>query len=99
MASFKALTVSTNATVAAGDHLGFWISEEAVGGRGVGFTSLIPYCHLEYHTCATNGTKAPAGQRTFQQAGGQNSWRGLEANISPIQERRGVGVKFFATVN
>lgn len=92
------MSVPLNSTVAAGDNLGLSIAETTSDGSPLGFTGLIPYCHLEYNTSATNGPSAPAGQRTFQQAAGHNSWRGLQGNITPIQERMGVGVKFFATV-
>lgn len=99
LTSFKAMAVPLNSTVAAGDQLGFVIAETTSDGSRLGFQNLVPYCHLEYQTGAANGPLAPAGQRTFQQAAGQNSWRGLQGNISPIQERLGVGIKFFATVN
>lgn len=89
------MSVPLNVTVAEGDNLGFSIAETTFDGSPTGFTSLIPYCHLEYQT---NLTSAPEGQRTFQQGSGQNSFRGLQGNISPIQERSGVGVKFFSTV-
>lgn len=93
------MSVPLNSTVAAGDNLGFSIAETTSDSSATGFTGLVPYCHLEYTTNATNGPTAPAGQQTFQQGAGQNSYRGLQGNISPIQERSGVGVKFFATVN
>lgn len=92
------MSVSLNSTVAAGDNLGFSIAETTYDNTPNGFIGLVPYCHLEYNTNATNGTEAPEGQRTFQQGSGQNSYRGLQGSITPIQERRGVGVKFFATV-
>lgn len=93
------MSVPLNNTVAAGGNLGFSIAETTSDGSALGFTGLIPYCHLEYDMSATNGPSAPAGQCTFQQVAGHNSWRGLQGDISPIQERMGVGVKFFATVN
>lgn len=97
--SFKAMQVSLNSTVAEGDNLGFVIAETAVSSApGEGTTNLLPFCYLEYSTNATNGPTAPSGQVTFQQGAGQNSLRGLDANITPIQVRDGVGIKFFTTV-
>lgn len=88
-----------NSTVAAGDNLGFSIAETTDTGGATGFSGLVPYCHLEYTTNVTNGPPAPAGQVTFEQGAGQNSLRGLQGQLSPVQVRSGVGVKFFSTVN
>lgn len=96
--SFQAMHVALNATVAAGDQLGFYVAEATESGAPTGGTSLVPYCHLEYNTGAANGPAAPAGQVAFQQGAGQNSLRGLQATLSPVQERAGRGVKFFSTV-
>lgn len=95
--SFKAMAVPTNATVAQGDQLGFYIGDPA-SASAEGSSNLIPYCHLEYNIGAPNGSETPAGQLAFQQAGGQNSFRGLDGTTSPIQERSGKGIKFFTTV-
>lgn len=91
------MSVPTNATVAQGDQLGFYIADPA-SASAEGSLNLIPYCHLEYNVGATNGPETPAGQLAFQQAGGQNSFRGLDGTTSPVQERTGKGIKFFATV-
>lgn len=98
--SFKAMQVPLNTTVAQGDQLGFYITEASTGipGSSTGPANYIPYCHLEYHIGAPNGSATPAGQVTFQQGAGQNSLRGLQMDLSAIQERAGRGVKFFSTV-
>lgn len=98
--SFKAMQVPLNATVAQGDQLGFYITEVALVATqpGAAPPNLIPYCHLEYNIGAPNGSATPEGQVTFQQGQGQNSLRGLQMNLSPIQERSGRGIKFFANV-
>lgn len=96
--SFKAMSVPLNATVAAGDQLGFYIAEVTPAGAPRGGNSLVPYCHLEYNTGATNGPAAPEGQIIFQQGAGQNSWRGLQMSLSPVQERTAKGIKFFTSV-
>lgn len=95
------MTVPLNGTaVAEGDQLGFYIAEATIqAGPGEGSTNLVPFCHLEYDIGAPNGPAAPAGQVAFQQGSGQNSLRGLQANMSPISERVGRGVKFFTTVH
>lgn len=86
-------------TVAKGDQLGFYIAEATIqGGPGEGSANLVPFCHLEYDIGAPNGPTTPAGQVVFQQGSAQNSLRGLQANLSPIQVRADRGVKFFATV-
>lgn len=72
--------VSSNATVNKGDLLGLAIS-------GADFS---PWCHMEYSTAAGSGF------RLFQQGEGQNSWRGLAGKTSPVYERVGKSVKFFA---
>ncbi|KAJ4395796.1 hypothetical protein N0V93_000010 [Gnomoniopsis smithogilvyi] len=95
--SFKAMQVPLNATVAQGDQLGFFISE-GTNAAGVSSPNLIPYCHLEYNVGAANGSVAPQGQFVFQQGAGQNSLRGLQMNLSPVQVREGKGIKFFSTV-
>ena len=82
---FNTTSVYTNETVAAGDHLGLSIA-------GADFA---PYCHLEYDDVVG---PAPSDRALLQQGGGQNSWRGLSGNKSPIYERVGKGVKFFATI-
>lgn len=96
--SFQAMRVALNATVAAGDKLGFYVAEATETGAPTGGTSLVPYCHLEYSAGAANGPAAPAGQVLFQQGAGQNSLRGLQGTLSPVQERTGKGIKFFSTV-
>ncbi|KAI3399609.1 hypothetical protein diail_6248 [Diaporthe ilicicola] len=96
--SFKAMSVPLNATVSQGDQLGFYIGESAAASAQ-GSPNLLPYCHLEYNIGAPNGSETPAGQVAFQQGGGQNSFRGLDGRISPIQERSGKGIKFFSTVS
>lgn len=53
--------------------------------------NFAPYCHLEYQT--TPGS----GKRLFQQGYGQYSLRGLQGKTSPVYERVGKSVKFFAT--
>lgn len=91
------MQVPLNATVAQGDQLGFYIAE-GTSESGQSSPNLIPYCHLEYNTGASNSSATPQGQVTFQQGAGQNSLRGLQMNLSPIQVRQGKGVKFFTTV-
>lgn len=89
--------VALNTTVAAGDQLGFYIAEgAATPSRGSIITGLLPYCHLEYNVGP--GDRNGPGQLLFQQGAGQYSLRGMQMNMSPVQERRGKGVKFFATV-
>lgn len=92
------MSVPLNATVAEGDQLGFYIAEATAPGAPRGDTSLVPYCHLEYNTGAANGPEAPEGHIVFQQGQGQNSWRGLQMSLSPVQERTARGVKFFTSV-
>lgn len=75
------VAVTGNNTVAKGELLGLAIS-------GPDFS---PWCHLEFNTAA-NPTF-----RLFQQGEGQNSWRGLGGNVSPVYERVGKSVKFFAS--
>ncbi|POS79447.1 glycosyl hydrolase family 43 protein [Diaporthe helianthi] len=95
--SFKAMSISTNTTVAQGDLLGFYIADPAAASAE-GSLNLIPYCHLEYNIGANNGSETPAGQLAFEQAAGQNSFRGLDGTTSSVQQRTGKGIKFFATV-
>lgn len=94
------MQVPLNTTVAQGDQLGFYIAEAAAAGAvpGTGPANLIPFCHLEYDISAVNGPAAPPGQVAFEQGSGQNSLRGLQANLSPVQVRAGKGIKFFSTV-
>ncbi|KAL1297200.1 hypothetical protein AAFC00_004770 [Neodothiora populina] len=73
--------VSSNATVTEGDHLGLAISGQ----------DFSPWCHLEFSTDGISGL------RLFQQGQGQNSWRGSKGDTSPVYERTGKSVKFFAT--
>lgn len=68
-----------NATVQAGDMLGL-----AIAGQ-----DFTPYCHLEYDVDEGKGVVL------FQRGAGQNSWRGLKGNTSPVYVREGKGVKFF----
>jgi hypothetical protein len=87
--AFSTVTVPVNAKVAAGDLLGFWVTG----------SDFAPYCHMEYDTkifAGGIGGKAPG--KLFVQGAGQNSWRGIDGKTSPIYERPGKGVKFFATV-
>jgi hypothetical protein len=79
---FNTTSVYTNKTVSAGDRLGLSIA-------GVDFA---PYCHVEYDV------GSDSDHVLLQQGGGQNSWRGLAGNKSPIYERVGKGVKFFAVI-
>ncbi|KAF3760895.1 hypothetical protein M406DRAFT_73354 [Cryphonectria parasitica EP155] len=96
--SFKAMKVPLNTTVAKGDNLGFYITEAGSSTPGSS-SNLVPFCHLEYKAGACNGTsKMPSGQVAFQQGSGQNSFRGLQGNLSPVQARHGKGIKFFSTV-
>lgn len=92
------MSVPLNATVSVGDKLGFYIAEVTPAGAPRGGTNFVPYCHLEYNVGQPNGPSAPEGQVTFQQGQGQNSWRGLQMSLSPVQERTARGVKFFTTV-
>lgn len=91
------MQVPLNTTVAQGDQLGFYIGE-ATAVSGMAAANLVPYCHLEYDLGAANGSATPEGQFAFQQGAGQNSLRGLQMNLSPIQVRAGKGIKFFSTV-
>lgn len=75
------VSITTNATVSAGDMLGISIT-------GADFA---PYCHLEYDVGSNSGFTL------FQRGAGQNSPRGLRGQISPIYERPGKSVKLFAT--
>ncbi|CAK4031328.1 Arabinanase levansucrase invertase [Lecanosticta acicola] len=79
---FNTTTVplSSNATVEAGDMLGL-----AIAGA-----DFAPYCHLEYEIGGGEGDKV-----LFQRGAGQNSWRGLKGNISPVYRRDGRSIKFF----
>ncbi|KAL1889757.1 hypothetical protein Sste5346_008745 [Sporothrix stenoceras] len=95
---FGTATVTLNATVTAGDMLGFSISEAAAPGS-FSFANFVPFCHLEYdmHSACEAGDSAQ-GQVLFEQASGQNSLRGLHGNLSPVTIRQGKGIKFFSTV-
>jgi len=73
----------TGTAVAQGDHLGFSIAGP----------DFAPYCHLEYDV----GSGA-SGMVLLVQGQGQNSWRGTDGKTSPVYERVGKGVKFFATI-
>ena len=75
---FNTTSVYTNKTVTKGDRLGLSIAG----------SDFAPYCHLEYDT----GTDSD--RLLLQQGVGQNSWRGLAGQKSPIYERQGKGVKF-----
>jgi hypothetical protein len=86
--AFNTLTISINANVTVGDHLGFSIS-------GPDFS---PYCHLEYDTRLHPGGIGQGAGKLFAQGAGQNSWRGLDAKTSVVYEREGRGIKFFAKV-
>jgi len=83
-----------NATVSKNDYLGFSITGP----------DYAPYCHMEYDMSKSQSSgegtplKPVQGMALFQQKTGQNSWLGLDRSISPIQQREGKGVKFFATV-
>ena len=79
---FNTTSVYTNKTVDAGDKLGLSIAG----------SDFAPYCHLEYDV------ESDSDRVLLQQGVGQNSWRGLGGNISPVHERVGKGVKFFAIV-
>lgn len=79
---FNATTVYTNKTVSAGDRLGLSIAG----------SDFAPYCHLEYDVGASSD------QVLLQQGVGQYSWRGSAGKSSPIYERVGKGVKFFAII-
>jgi Glycosyl hydrolases family 43 len=91
---FNTATIPTNQSVVKGDKLGV--------SMGFGFFAqdFTPYCHLEYDTAKYSGgiNGAPAPGKLFQQAQGQNSWRGANGKTSVVYERVGKGVKFFATV-
>lgn len=73
------MTATGNATVALGDLLGL-----AIAGQ-----DFTPYCHLEYDVDSRSGVVL------YQRGAGQNSWRGLKGNTSPVYVREGKGVKFF----
>jgi hypothetical protein len=92
--TFGVATVPLNAPVKAGDNLGFSIGETATLAFSSG--NLIPWCHLEFDTYSCNSSTS--GMVLFEQGSGQNSLRGLKGDIPPVVERRGKGVKFFATV-
>ncbi|KEQ66123.1 Arabinanase/levansucrase/invertase [Aureobasidium melanogenum CBS 110374] len=83
--TFDTVTVPLiNATVSQGELLGFRL-------QGADYS---PWCHLEFDT----KEEACAGNfRLFQQGQGQYSWRGLQGKNSPVYERQGKSVKFFAT--
>ncbi|KAK5135352.1 hypothetical protein LTR08_005294 [Meristemomyces frigidus] len=80
------VSITSNATVKAGDLLGLSLT-----GLVQGAPEFAPYCHLEYELGTTGGTKL------WQRGAGQNSWRGLSGRTSPIYERQGKGLKMFAT--
>lgn len=95
---FGTATVTLNATVSAGDMLGFSIGEAAAAGS-FSFANFVPFCHLEYDThSACEAGDSAQGQVLFEQPSGQNSLRGLHGNLSPVTVRQGKGIKFFATV-
>ncbi|KAK4550273.1 hypothetical protein LTR36_003240 [Oleoguttula mirabilis] len=73
--------ITSNATVSAGDLLGLSISG----------SDFAPYCHLEFDVGEQSGFKL------LQRGAGQNSLRGLKGKTSPVYERIGKSVKFFAT--
>jgi len=52
---------------------------------------FAPYCHLEFDTGSNTSFVL------YQRGAGQNSWRGLNGKTSPVYERVGKSVKFFAT--
>lgn len=78
--------ITSNATVQEGDLLGLAISRPSRGGQ-----DYAPYCHLEYDI--------EAGETSvlYQRGAAQNSWRGLKGDRSPVYERKGKSVKFFAS--
>lgn len=81
--TFDTTSVSLNASVSAGDKLGFSIA-------GADFA---PYCHLEYDV-----EEGPMGMVLLQQGQGQNSLRGANGRASPVYEREGKGLKFFVSM-
>ncbi|CAK7229512.1 hypothetical protein SBRCBS47491_007272 [Sporothrix bragantina] len=92
---FGTAIVPLNATVQAGQMLGFAFGE--AGGTGAfNLGNFIPYCHLEYDTSG-HGSESK-GQVLLQQGSGQNSFRGIRGTTSPVTVRHGKGIKFFATV-
>ncbi|CAK7205295.1 hypothetical protein SEUCBS139899_008064 [Sporothrix eucalyptigena] len=95
---FGTATVSLNVTVAEGQMLGFAFGEAGASGS-FSLGNFIPFCHLEYTfaTCEQH-QDGNNGQLLLQQGSGQNSFRGLKGNISPVTVRHGKGIKFFATV-
>lgn len=90
--AFRALSVPLNTTVAKGDKLGFAIGETAPYGLIWPGPFLVPWCHLEYEM------EKGDDKVLFQQASGQASPRGLNANISAVVTRPGRAIKFFANV-
>jgi len=79
--TFDTTVVHVNATVAAGDNLGFSFAGE----------DFAPYCHLE-------APQSDDEHVLLQQGQGQNSWRGLKGNISPVYIRKGKEMKWVAIV-
>lgn len=79
---FNTTSVFLNATVTKGDKLGIQISGP----------DFAPYCHLEYDVPASSD------MILLQQGAGQNSWRGLDGKKTPLYQRVGKAVKFFAVV-
>lgn len=95
---FGTATVPLNATVQAGDMLGFAIGEAGPVGT-FSFVNFVPFCHLEYDfESASDAGDAVKNQVLLEQPSGQNSLRGLRGNRSPVTVRQGKGIKFFATV-
>lgn len=67
------------------------MSEGDLLGLAVMGQDYAPYCHLEYEM-------VPGEDKVLYQRGaGQNSWRGSQVSTSPVYERTGRGIKFFAT--
>ncbi|KAF2663808.1 Arabinanase/levansucrase/invertase [Microthyrium microscopicum] len=91
LTTFNAITVSNlTATVKAGDHIGISITG----------SDFSPYCHLEYDTKAFAKTLgASTAPKLLVQGAGQNSWRGDNGKGSPVYEREGKSIKFFARID
>jgi len=72
---------------------GVAVTQGQLLGLGMSGQDISPYCHLEFETA---GSSDAAGFHLFQQGSGQNSWRGLKGKKSPVYERVGKSIKFFA---
>ena len=59
-------------------------------GFSIAGADFAPYCHLE--------TAADGAKVLYQQGQGQYSWRGLQGTTSPVYQRTGRAVKFYATI-